>query len=208
MALSLKNGATHSEEEKGGSMVQRAITVLITVALVMMPVADVALADSPTAEDLERVNEQLEGRVAVIELADGSTIKKAKKVVVEANFTYWKAKGKEQKVETDQVIRIQARSKSRGLIGLGAGAAAGAFLSLLSGEGKCDPASDPWCTGDAEGGYAVIAAGFGALVGFGIAKAIPRKRKIVYEVPASPAAEPAKTESWTGPQKVPPVSSF
>jgi hypothetical protein len=183
MALSLKKGATHSEEEKGGSMVRLAVTLLITVALVM------------TAEDFELLNEQLEGKVAVIELADGSTIKKAKKVVVEANFTYWKAKGKEQKVETGKVIRIQARSKSKGLIGLGAGAAAGAFLSYFSGEGKCNQASDPWCTRDAEGGYALIAAGFFALLGFAVTKAIPRKQKIVYEVPVAAGTDPAASRS-------------
>ena len=170
-------------------MFRRAISVLITAALLMMPVADVASADSPAAQDLELVNEQLKGKVAEIKLANGSTIKKARKVVVEPNFTYWKAKGKDQKVETGQVIQIRARSKSRGLIGMGVGAAGFALLSYGSGEGKCED-YDPWCTSDAEGGYALLAAGFGALVGFGIGKAIPRKRRVVYEAQGSKSAEP------------------
>jgi hypothetical protein len=175
----------------GESTFRRVISVLVTAALLVMQVANVAVADSPTAQDLELVNEQLKGKLADIELADGSTIKKAKKVVVEPNFTYWKAKGKDQKVETRQVIQIRARSKSRGLIGMGVGAAGFALLSYGSGEGKCE-ASDPWCTSDAEGGYALVAAGFGALVGFGIGKAIPRKRRVVYEAQDSPFAQPAE----------------
>ena len=45
---------------------------------------------------------------------------------------------------------------------MGVGAAGFALISYGSGEGECEE-SDPWCTSDAEGGYALLAAGFGAL---------------------------------------------
>jgi hypothetical protein len=156
----------------------------------MVPVANVVSAESPTAQGFDVVNEQLKGKVAVIDLADGTTIKKAKKVVVESNFTYWSAKAEEQRVETTQVVRIQARSKSKSLVWLGGGAALGGLLSYASGSGECDQSSDPWCTSDAEGGYALLGAGFGALLGFAVSKAIPRKRQVVYAVPGSISAEP------------------
>ena len=54
-----------------------------------------AAADSSISPDLEAVNEQLKGKIASIELANGSTVEKAKKVVVEPNFTYWMRKGEE-----------------------------------------------------------------------------------------------------------------
>lgn len=173
---------------KGASRFSRALSGFLTVALLVLPAADVAGAASPTPEGLEQVNELLQGKVASIELADGRAIKKVKKVVVEPNFTYWKANGKEEKIETGQVVRIQARSKSKGLIGLSAGAAAGGLASLASNEGECRPEEDPWCTSDAHGGYAIVAAGFGALVGFGIGKAIPRKQRVVYEATGSLAS--------------------
>lgn len=176
-------------------MFKRTISVFITVALLTMPVANAATAESPIAQDLEAVNEQLKGKVAVIDLADGTTIKKAKKVVVQSNFTYWRAKGEEQRVETKQVVRIQARPKSKSLIWVGGGAAAGGLLSYASGEGECDTSSDPWCTRDAEGGYALLGASFGALLGFAVSKAIPRKRKVVYEVQGSYSAEPTADQS-------------
>ena len=178
-------------------MFRIALSIVLTVALIMTPMADVAVAESAGVQDLDAVNEQLQGKVADIDLANGTIIKKAKKVVVEPNFIYWKAKGAEQKIETGQVVRIRARPKSKGLIGMGVGAAGFALLSYGSGEGECEE-SDPWCTSDAEGGYALLAAGFGALVGFGIGKAIPRKRKVVYEAQSSPSVEVAPDQLHVG----------
>ena len=65
-------------------MFRRTMALLITIVLLLLPEAREVLADGSTAQDLERVNEQLLGKVAAIELADGSTIKKAKKVAKKA----------------------------------------------------------------------------------------------------------------------------
>jgi hypothetical protein len=167
-------------------MFRRTVSVLITAAMPLLSVSEVVWAESPSARDFQSVNEQLKGKVADIELADGGTIKKAKNVVMEPNYTHYKAKGKDQKVATDQVVRIRARKKSRALIAMGLGAAAVGLIVL--GQNSCDP-GDSYCSGS-EAGAAIMGAGLGALVGFGISKAIPRKPRVVYEVSNSPAVEP------------------
>jgi len=178
-----------STNRKGASRFSRALSAFLTVALLMLPATDVAAAASPTPETLEQVNELLEGKVAFIELTDGRTIKKVKKVVVEPNFTYWNVKGKEEKIETKQVVRIRARSKSKGLIGLGAGAATGALLALAtnSGETTCNEIGQ--CTADATSEQLGALTVLGAVVGFGVGKAIPRKQRIVYEAQGSLASD-------------------
>ena len=119
-------------------MFRRTMAVLITIVLLLLPEAREVLADGPTAQDLELVNQQLRGKVAEIELTDGSRIKKAKSVVVEPNFTHWQAKGEQQEIETARVLRIQAKSKSRALIWMGSGAALGGLGALASGTGEAN----------------------------------------------------------------------
>ena len=176
-------------------MFRRTISVLITAVLLLLPEAREVLAEGSAVRDLELVNQQLRGKVAEIELTDGSRIKKAKNVVVEPNFIYWQAKGKEQETETARVLRIQARSKSRALIWSGSGAALGGLGALASGSGEADCNNIGMCTEDASGASFVAAAGLGALVGFVVGKLIPRKQKLVYEEPGSPIAEPAEDQT-------------
>ncbi len=108
-------------------MGKRVVGALLLGCILAVPAAIVASTESAPAADYETISQNLQGKVATIELEDGSAIKKAKKVVLEPNFTYWEANGKQQKIETGKVVRIRAKSKSRGLIGLGAGAAVGAY---------------------------------------------------------------------------------
>lgn len=176
-------------------MFRRTISVLITTVLLLLPDAPEVFADSLAVRDLELVNQQLRGKVAEIELTDGSRIKKAKNVVVEPNFTYWQAKGKEQETETARVLRIQARSKSRALVWMGSGAALGGLGALASGSGEADCNNIGMCTEDASGASFVAAAGLGALVGFVVGKLIPRNQKLVYEEHGSPFAEPAEDQT-------------
>ena len=176
-------------------MFRRTISVLITTVLLLLPEAREVLAEGSAVRDLELVNQQLRGKVAEIELTDGSRIKKAKNVVVEPNFTYWEAKGKVQETETARVLRIQARSKSRALIWMGSGAALGGLGALASGSGEADCNNIGMCTEDASGASFVAAAGLGALVGFAVGKLIPRKQTLVYEKHDSPFAEPAEDQT-------------
>lgn len=176
-------------------MFRRTISVLITTVLLLLPEARDVLADDSAVRDLELVNQQLRGKVGEIELTDGRKIKKAKNVVVEPNFTYWQAKGKEQETETARVLRIQARSKSRALIWMGSGAALGGLGALASGSGEADCNNIGMCTEDASGASFVAAAGLGALVGFMVGKLKPRKQKLVYEEHGSPCAEPAEDQT-------------
>jgi len=171
-------------------MFRRTMALLITIVLLLLPEAREVLADGSTVQDLELVNQQLRGKVAEIELTDGSTIKKAKKVVVEPNFTYWKLNGEEQEVETGQVVRIRARSKSKGLIGLGVGAGAAALAALATSTEECNEIGQ--CTSITAGDQFGFLVALFAPIGYGVGKAIPRKQKLVYEAQGSPSAEPAE----------------
>jgi len=171
-------------------MFKRANCVLLTITVFMLPAFDVALADSPTPASLEQVNEQLQGKVAFIDLADGSTRGKTKKVVVETNFTYFEANGKEQKVETAQILRIRVKSKSKGLLGLAIGAGAGALIALATDAGETTCNEIVQCTSDATSeqlGFLVVV---GAGAGFGIGKALPRKQTVVYDAMGSAESQP------------------
>ena len=178
---------------KGGNLFDRTVATLSTAALLMMPATGMAAADSSISPDLEAVNEQLKGKIASIELADGSTVEKAKKVVVETNFTYWMRKGEEHEVATDQVLRVQARAKSRTGLAMGLGAATFSLIVL----GQNAPAEGDSYGAGAEAAGAVVLGGVGALIGWGINKAIPRKWHVVYDAQESPLAIPGEEQPAT-----------
>ena len=163
--------------------------LLLSCTLWISPVeAAVNEADSGLA--VEPINESLRGKIATIELADGSLVKKAKRVVVEPHFTYWTERGNERKVATDQIVRISARSKSKGWIGLGVGAGIG--LLTVAGGSDSDPAGDFVVSqSDADAMSAVAL----TLVGYGIDRAIPRKSKLVYDADSAEPVDPPRKKS-------------
>ena len=172
-------------------MFDRTIVLLVTAVLVIAPSTGMTAVDNPTDRDLERVNERLKGKIVSILLTDGSTIDKVEKVVVESNFTYWMEKGEEQKVATEQVLRIEARSKPKTGLAMGLGAATFALIVLAQ-----NSSSTGDSTGEAlEASGAVILGGVGALVGYGVSKAIPRKWHVVYEVPRQTPADPTADQA-------------
>jgi hypothetical protein len=178
---------------KGGDLLNRTTAVLVTAALLLLPANGLIAEDASAKQDLELVNQQLKGKVASIELADGSTVEKAKKVVVEPNFTYWMRKGVEHEVATDQVLRIQARAKSRTGLAMGLGAATFTLIVL----GQNAPAGGDAYGSGAEAAGAIVLGGVGALIGWGINKAIPRKWHVVYDAQGSPVATPGEEQSVT-----------
>ena len=166
-------------------MFDRTIVLLVIAALVMVPSTGMTAVDSSTDQDLAKVNERLKGKIVSILLSDGRTIAKVKRVVVESNFTYWMEKGEEQKVATEQVLRIEARSKPKTGLAMGLGAATFALIVL----GQNAPAEGDSYGAGAEAAGAVILGGVGALAGYGVSKAIPRKWHVVYDVPGSALAD-------------------
>ena len=191
MSSSSRNHQVNFQIQRGACTFNTALSGCLAIALLMLPTIDVAIAAGPTPETLDQTNQLLQGKVAFIDLADGRTITKAKKVVMEANFTYWQSKGDDQKVETEQVLRIRARTKSRGLIGLGAGAATGALLALASNTGETSCNEIGQCTSDATSEQLGFLVAVGAGAGFGVGKAMPNKQKVVYQAQDTSESEPS-----------------
>jgi hypothetical protein len=152
------------------------VSVMLLSCILSSPPSTAAAVETISALEIEAINESLRGKIAAIELVNGDTVKKAKKVVVESNFIYWVSKGKEQKVATGEISRITARSKSRGWIGLGAGAGIG-ILSLVGGSST----DEEDLVAASYGGEIFFATAALAAIGYAVDKAIPRKSTVVFE---------------------------
>lgn len=156
----------------------------VAMVLVLLTAnAVTAATETASAPYSETINDVLKGKKVIIELDDGTTITKAKKVEVEPQFTYWRTNGREASVANDKIVRISARSKSHGWIGLGAGAVVGLVGMATTSD---DSNSDNLVSNDtgflpSQSNANNVSAVFTALLGYGVDRMIPRKRKLVYD---------------------------
>lgn len=156
---------------------QSAIPLMLASVLLAPPA--LRAAPGPAAGDLEAVNADLRGHVAIIELFDGQRIEGARKVAVNRALTSWKAPGARQRygIPTDEVARIWVRKK-RGLHGAAIGAFVGAALGLMTQDDStyCHRRHAP-----SQADRVLANAAAGAAAGYDIATSGPPHYRLVYE---------------------------
>jgi hypothetical protein len=131
---------------------------------------------------LAEVNAVLEGRVVRVEFGEGLTVRRARNVRMEPDFTYWQEKGRQEQAPTQEIRRITLRRKWSVLKCIGVGLAAGAVLGA-SGIGTSEDTGtylDP--VGDAAnfGAWLLVGGLGGGVVGAAVGRGSGR---VVYEEP-------------------------